>query len=532
MKNVKLLDCTLRDGGYVNDWNFGHDNLVSMFERLVSAGIDIIEVGFLDERRKFDINRSIMPDTACAQKIYGAVDKKQAMVIGMIDFGTCGIENIQPCKDSYLDGIRVIFKKNFMSQALPFCKQIKELGYKVFAQLVSITSYSDEELMELIELVNDVKPYAVSMVDTYGLFHQDSMMHYFNILDKYVLPEIGIGYHSHNNFQMGYANCIEYLKTETNREVVADATLYGMGKSAGNAPIELLAMHMNNKYGKQYDMSQILEAIDGNVMQIYKEKPWGYNLFYYLAASNNCHPNYVKYLMDKHTLSMKSINELLNSIREEKKLLYDIEHIEQLYYDYQNQECDDKSEICELTNRFAGKNILLLGPGKNIQLQSGRISDFIEKENPIVISTNYIPGAFHVDYVFLSNTRRYIRLTNALRECKNKAVEIIATSNVTETNGEFNFTLNNSALIDQKAEMIDNSFVMLLKVMQETGVQKVTCAGFDGYSEEEENYFDPQMEYWFVRRKAKSMNEYVKKTLIDFSNNLKVSFLTDSYYKD
>ena len=171
---IRLLDCTLRDGGYLNDWEFGYSNLISVFERVVNAGIDIVEIGFLDERRKFDINRSIMPDTECAQKIWGKIDKKNTIVVGMIDYGTCSIENLQPCSDSYLDGIRVIFKKHLMYEAMDFCRQVKALGYKVFSQLVSITSYSDEELDELIRLANDVKPFAVSMVDTYGLFYKSS----------------------------------------------------------------------------------------------------------------------------------------------------------------------------------------------------------------------------------------------------------------------------------------------------------------------------------------------------------------------
>ena len=100
MGKISLLDCTLRDGGYVNDWRFGYANTVSIFERLVDAGVDIIEVGFLDDRRPFDIDRTIFPDTQSADKIYGSLDKKEVMVVGMIDYGTCAIENIAPCKDS------------------------------------------------------------------------------------------------------------------------------------------------------------------------------------------------------------------------------------------------------------------------------------------------------------------------------------------------------------------------------------------------------------------------------------------------
>lgn len=91
MSNITLLDCTLRDGCYNNDWEFGHDTLVSVFERVVSAEVDYLELGFMDQRRSFDINRSIMPDSASMQKIYGKLDQKKTKLVGMIDFGTCDI---------------------------------------------------------------------------------------------------------------------------------------------------------------------------------------------------------------------------------------------------------------------------------------------------------------------------------------------------------------------------------------------------------------------------------------------------------
>ena len=151
---------------------------------------------------------------------------------------TCGLSNIKPCSESFIDGIRVIFKKHLRKEALAFCGKLKELGYKVFAQLVSVTSYSDEELGDLISLANEVEPYAVSMVDTYGLMHQNNLMHYFTLLNSGLSPEIGLGYHAHNNFQMGYANCIAMISNKIQRTIVVDGSLYGMGKSAGNAPIE------------------------------------------------------------------------------------------------------------------------------------------------------------------------------------------------------------------------------------------------------------------------------------------------------
>ncbi len=530
MNNIKLLDCTLRDGGYLNDWEFGHDNLISIFERLVSSGTEIIEIGFIDDRREFDINRSIMPCAACAREIYGKVEKKQVMIVGMIDYGTCSIENVGMSSDSYLDGIRVIFKKHLMHEAIAFCKKVKSKGYKVFTQAVSITSYSDDELMELIDLVNDLKPYAMSMVDTYGLLYKDNLMHFFVMLDKYLSKDIGLGYHAHNNFQLGYSNCMEVLRHETARQIIIDGTLYGMGKSAGNAPIELLAMHLNECYEKKYDINQLLEAIDGNIMKFYQQTPWGYNLFFYLAASNHCHPSYVQALMDNHTLSIKSINEILDKLEEDKKLLFDKEYIEQLYFEYQQTKCDDSDAIEKLSKMLENRELLLLGPGNTIKKEMGKIQYFIKEYDPVVISINFIPDHIDVEYVFLSNPRRYIRLSNALKEEKNKNVKVIATSNVTKVKGEFYFTLNNSVLLDKDAEVMDYSFIMLLKALKSMKIRKVTCAGLDGYSETEDNYVEKDMEYWFARRNAASLNHYVQQYLSENTKDMLVSFLTPSYY--
>lgn len=527
MGKIKLLDCTLRDGGYINDWKFGHNNLVSVFERTVEAGVDIIEVGFLDERREFDIDRSIMPDTDCVQRIYGNLDRKNTMVVGMIDYGTCGLEHIKPCDESFLDGIRVIFKKHLREQAMAYCSELKKLGYKVFAQLVSVTSYTDEEMLDLIRLANEIKPYAVSMVDTYGLMHQDNLIHFFNLLNNNLYHEIGLGYHAHNNFQMGYANCIAMLENNIERTMVVDGTLYGMGKSAGNAPIELIAMHLNNRHGKHYQISQMLEAVDSNISQFFTAPAWGYNMFYYLAASNDCHPNYVTYLMEKRTLSVKSINEILGKLEGEKQLLYDKSYIEQLYIQYQDKEINDTADVNELKNIVSDRNILLIGPGISMQEEKDKILSFISDNAPLIISINYIPDYIEPDYIFLSNSKRYVQLASALSRGRYR---IIATSNVTCTNGAFDYMLDISRLLDLEAEIVDNSLVMLVKALAGMGVSKAVLAGFDGYTSSGINYLSENMEYDFSRSMADYLNKYTVDFIKEYSDKIALTFLTKSRY--
>ena len=214
-----------------------------------------------------------------------------------------------------------------------------------------LTSYEDGEMLDLIRLANEVQPYAVSMVDTYGLMYRENIRHYFELLNTNLDSEIAIGYHAHNNFQMGYANCIAMMSLHTKRDLLVDGTVYGMGKSAGNAPIELIAMWMNENLGKNYHLSQILEAIDSNISNFYTPATWGYNMFFFVAAQNECHPSYVSYLMEKRTLSIRSVNRILARIPKEKKLLYDAAYIEGLYKNYQDREMDDGEALSALDRK-------------------------------------------------------------------------------------------------------------------------------------------------------------------------------------
>lgn len=531
MKKIRLLDCTLRDGGYVNDWRFGYANIVSIFERLVDANVDIIELGFLDDRRPFDIDRTIFPDTKSADSIYGSLDKKNTMVVGMIDFGTCAIENLAPCAESYLDGIRVIFKKGKMYSAMEYCRQVKALGYQVFAQLVSVTSYTDEELLELIRLINDVKPYAVSMVDTYGLMDDEWLLHLYKILDEHVADDIQIGFHAHNNFQLGYANALAFIRYNGKHDVVVDGTLYGMGKSAGNDPIELVAMTLNEKYGGHYNVDAMLEAINESVMDFYKKTPWGYKIFYYLAAKNKCHPNYLTDFEKEENLSVTMMDELLCAIApEDKKLLYDKATGKQCYAEFVEENCNDGVATNDFLDFVGNRKILLIGPGKNIGLQAEKVQQFVSEKKPVIISINYLPSEVTADCVFITNSKRYHDMTLGLRENRHAKVRKLATTNVTCRNGKFDFVINRAPLLEKNEKIIDNSFLMLIKFLSGIGIKEVYCAGFDGYSDRESNYNNPEMEYDFVKREAVSLNSHVKASVEFYRQSMDITFITYSAY--
>lgn len=533
MKNIGLLDCTLRDGGYLNDWKFGYNNLVSIFQRVVDANVDIIEIGFIDERRPFDIERSIMPDTQSVRKIYGNLDNKNTMVVGMIDYGTCDIKNIQPCEESYLDGIRVIFKKHLMHEAMEYCRQLKAMGYKVFSQLVSIGAYEDNDLMELISLANEIKPYAVSMVDTYGILRPKTLLHYYQILDDYLSEDIQIGFHAHNNFQLAYANALVFLEKDRKHDILVDGTLFGMGKSAGNAPIELLALTLNDEYNKNYNINSMLEAIEESIKPIREQAIWGYQLFFYLCAKNNVHPNYLSQYNGKRNLSVSKVDELLSLIEPtDKKLLYDKSLGESFYENFVTKNVDDFNDKTKLKELITNKKILVLGPGKNIVLQNDIVRTYIDREKPFIISINHIISGMPTDMVFVTNAKRYLEMAGELTQKENDKILLLATSNIECRSREFDFHINRAPLLEISEPIVDNSFLMLIKLLNSIGVKQIACAGFDGYSEKDNNYFDSNMEYAYLKNMACHLNDHVRTAIFEYRKSMDIEFITYSAYNE
>ena len=530
MRSIKLLDCTLRDGGYVNDWNFGIGSIENIIARLDKAGIDAVEVGFIDKRRTYDVNRSIVPDTDSFKPVLENLDISNAMIVAMIDFGTCDLEAITEQKDSVLDGIRVIFKKVNYIEALAFCSQIKKKGYKLFVNPVSITGYSEDEMIALIQNINELAPYCVTIVDTYGLMNKNELLHYYNLMDKYLTKSIIIGYHSHNNLQLAFANSLELMSAVSERELMVDASLYGIGKSAGNTCTELLAMYLNENYGKHYIIDQLLEAIDVDISKEYAKKYWGYSLMHFISASNDCHPDYVSNLINRRTLSIKSINEILSNIDHANKLSFNKDLIDHMYSEYQNKSIDDSRAYAALSRELDHREILIIAPGKSIELHGSKIQHFIKSRNPIVMTINFINDDFKPDYVFMGNAKRYSQFFNKIyRHDYNR--KVICTSNVSESNKKIDYKFNFHSLIDDNILIRDNPVLMLLRLLVKMNIRTAYLAGYDGYSVDNvNNYPGEYIQFLYCDDDVVLRNDGIKNAIAEMGKDIKLEFLTPSLY--
>lgn len=331
MDRIRLLDCTLRDGGFINDWCFGHEHIRKIASGAIAAGTDIIELGFIDARRPFDRARSIFPDSASIERIFDRISWNRAMPVAMIDYGTCPLSHITYKHESLLQGIRVIFKKDAREQALAFCAELQVRGYDVFVQPVSITSYTEEELFHLFSLLSALKPTAVSIVDTYGLLQRNTLLDYFSLFNQALPKSVGLGFHAHNNLQLAFSNCVALLekakKCDCTRVLTLDGSMLGMGKSAGNVPLELLAAHLNSTKNAKYRLEPLLAVIDTIITPLYGKPHWGYSPHFFLAAATACHPQYVFYLTEEMGIGMADALKILQALSPEKRLSFDKAHL-------------------------------------------------------------------------------------------------------------------------------------------------------------------------------------------------------------
>lgn len=524
MGKINLLDCTLRDGGYINDWNFGQQAIEDIIYKLAQTGIEMIEIGFI-KGDTYNPNKSLFPDTDSFAKVIRQ-KKKDVTYVGMIDMNQIiPLERIVERKDDSIDGIRVIFKKNKMNEAFSVCQHIKRMGYKLFVHFVNTDLYSDKEFIEAIEKYNKLRPTGMAIVDTFGTIKRKQFNRLVAIADNNMKKDIMLCYHAHNNLQQAFGNAEALVEMNLSRDIIVDACVFGMGRGAGNLNLELFAEYMNENYGTEYNITPMLEIMDEYLTEFYKNKFWGYSLPLYLSARAGCHPNYAIYLAEKNTLTEKAFSELLFGIADFDKINFTKDKAEFYYETYMEHYVDDTICMKELSEIFCEKEVLLLAPGKTIKEYYSSILDFVKKANLLTISINFYDSNIHPDFIFASNLRRFRMLS------EHGASKIIATSNIKESS-RTDYVINISSLTISEKTIHDNTGVMALNLLNKLGVKKVYVAGMDGYnSPYGGNYYDEKYE---INRhnNFENMNNLMIDAIGGFRKHMNIEFITPSKYND
>lgn len=335
MSNIKVLDVTLRDGGCVNDFNFGQERMLSILESLETSNVEYIELGYIDDKKGSESGRTQFINEVAVEKSLLKKKIPGIKYVVMMDYGKFNVENLLPRNESGIDGIRVAFHKKDWKNFIEIGKTILEKGYDLFVQPMITIRYEEKELKELIQTVNDQLAGAKGfyIVDSFGEMKSEDLEKLLNMVDNNLNSEMALGFHSHNNIQLSFSNAITLLKFNTSRNKMLDSSLLGMGKGAGNLNTELILQYLNINYSKNYSLLPVLNCIDKIINPIHKEFYWGYSIEYYLSSINHCTPSYANYFYNIKKLTIEECGKLLSLIDDSKKISFDKNYAENLYFE-------------------------------------------------------------------------------------------------------------------------------------------------------------------------------------------------------
>lgn len=527
MNSIKVLDVTLRDGGCVNDFNFGQIYMEQILSAQEASGVDVIEMGYIDENkgsksgRTQYLNEQVITECLLKRKKPGVV------YVAMMDYGKFNVDNLKPRTKESIDGLRVAFHKKNMHDIVPLGRKIIEMGYELYIQPMITLRYTDTELIELIGMVNKELPNACGfyIVDSFGEMRPNDMSRVLNLVDHNLIPTMTLGFHSHNNLQMSYSNACSLLQFPTNRDLMLDSSIMGMGKGAGNLNTELLLEHLNLYYGKHYKISPLLEVIDKVINQLHSEFYWGYAPEYYLSSANHCTPSYAGHFYNKHMLPIDQVGELLSMIDESKKISFDKNYAEDLYRAYNEKKTvDDTETVKELRMALQDKRVLVIAPGKSINSQREMIDEYM-KQDVVTIGLN-LTSNIKVDYMLTTRADVFDMMVSSGKK-------VITTSNVSKGARGNVKILDYKKWIDAGEQTHDSSSVICLNLLKAIGVKDIALAGFDGFSVNiNENYADPNLRRPVNEEQAKRRNTYYKSFINALKQDgIKLTFITPSLYE-
>ena len=520
--NISVLDCTLRDGGYCNNWEFGLDSEKRIIAGLVESGVEIVECGFLTNRVHYKEGTSKFTSLSQIKNILPQ-NRRNCKFVVMVNYGEYNLEKLPERNDSGIDGIRIAFHKKDASQALREAEVIKEKGYDLFLQPMVSLLYSDSEFLKLIFDSNNLNPYAFYIVDSFGNMKKRDLERYFFNADHNLDSDICIGFHSHNNLQLSFSNAQALADSHCSHDMVIDSCIYGMGRGGGNLNTELFLNYLNENYDKKYEIRPIVRIIDKSIDGFFKRNSWGYSLTNYLSAIYNTHPNYSNFLIDKNTLNIEEIDSVLKMMKDEKRVYYDEEYIENLYLEFLSSGKVFEKHRNEFENTVQKKRVMLIAPGKSSYDKRELIEQYAKNNDLVVISVNHDYSYYSVDYIFLSNLRRYREIDSAYYS------KCIVTSNIPVKDAYMQTDYH--ALLNENTYVRDNAGLMAIKFLVGFGVNEIILAGFDGYSHDyNENYADQSLLMITKNAMIDAMNAGMSNAIKKFSEHIKLYFLTNSKF--
>jgi 4-hydroxy 2-oxovalerate aldolase len=291
---IKVIDCTIRDGGLMNDSNFTFETVRAIYTAVCAAGVDIVEIGYRNSKQLFSTAKYGIwrfCDEDVLKRLTDGIETKTMLAI-MQDAHKANAEDLRPKAESVVDMVRVATYVKDIDKAIKLANNATEKGYVATINIMAISHALDRELDEALQQVEEeTKITACYLVDSFGALYSEDVDYLVHKFQRYLKTK-EVGVHFHNQQQLAYANTIEAIIRNAN---YLDGTIYGLGRAAGNCPLELLVGFLKNP---KFDIRPIFEAIGKEIIPLQKSIQWGYNIPYMIAGMLNLHPEAAMELMN------------------------------------------------------------------------------------------------------------------------------------------------------------------------------------------------------------------------------------------
>ena len=418
----RILDCTLRDGGYLTNWRF-EDRLVrDVYRALSKAGVDYVELGYHGTTTFFSPEKYGMwrfcPEVAIRQAIQGI----QGASVGiMVDFGKFDLADILPKNESAVDLIRIAVHRDRVREAIECAGQLKDIGYETSLQLMGFATYTAAERQELQRILADAPLDYAYVADSYGSIFPDQVESFLETLKS--VDGLKVGFHPHNQLQMAFANTLEAIRCGVD---IVDGSIYGIGRAAGNLPLETLIAYLQTKQPDRFNVLPLLEVIDRYFLAQWEKGQWGYQLPYMLSGMFNVHPNYATELVGRREYTIEDIWKAMQVVRQQNPVGFSRDLLDELIAKglvgnstptavgklsggiNGSRGEEGRRFTVSYANRHRGRDFLVLANGPSLPTYAEQVREFMQRYDPIVLGANYLGGLFVPHYHAFNNKRRFI----------------------------------------------------------------------------------------------------------------------------
>lgn len=385
---IKLLDCTLRDGGYYNNWDFEPSTVAKYLNAISLSGVEMIEIGFrfLPKNAFYGAFAYSTDDYLSSLNIPEAM--KLAVMVNaseLLNFPggvTRAVDScFQAASDSPVCLVRIALKASETDQAKPIAQRLKALGYQVAINLMQADALTEDALGD-----------AARVIDTWGvvdtLYFADSIGNLEPESTRRIIKALlsawpkDLGFHSHDNKGQALVNCIAAAEAGI---TWLDGTIMGMGRGAGNVRTESLLIELSHRKLGSYNLHPLYSLVMEDFKQLHKLYNWGPNPFYHLAAVEGIHPTYMQELL---SLNRYSLDEILSAI----KYLSGVEarsySSNTLGVAVRSSEKGSGEGAWRSTGWAQGRTVLIIGSGPSTARHIAAIAHYIRKKQPVVLCLN------------------------------------------------------------------------------------------------------------------------------------------------